>query len=338
MSDQKYVCVDLDGTIAHYQGWVSETDFGEPIEGVQEAFAKLQSAGWKIIIFTTRGNQELVRNYLTSHSIPFDHINLNPDQPENAGSGKPIADVYVDDRGLQFNGDWGVTAEEILKFVPWEYRAETKPEQSYIKEAVAFMGRDYEQTFDQLRHYDDQMWDVFKFSFGQLVASIAGVWTIFALANGKEAPDILKEQWEVVGAALLIISFIFSILAVQLIMRNRVYFAAAARYINDQRGFFLAGRPLGFGNRSNYFTDYTYPRSFDKDSTQYVWVVVLSLIGALQLGFGLGLLAEYLGMIIFGAILLGLLIWVISGAGIIGYTIIYLRNKRSDQTQSNTPT
>ncbi|HLO13449.1 MAG TPA: hypothetical protein VK206_01375 [Anaerolineales bacterium] len=335
MSDQKYVCVDLDGTIAHYKEWVEETHFGEPVAGVQAAFTKLRAAGWKIIIYTTRGNQELVRDYLETHSIPFDSINRNPDQPANATGGKPIADVYVDDRGIQFNGDWPATVDEVLKFVPWENRTETKPEDSYAKEATAFLGRDYEQVFDQLRYYDTQMWDIFKFSFAQLIASIAGVWTIFSLANGKDAPEVLKAQWELVSAAILIISFIFGMLAIQLIMRNRVYFSDAARYINDQRGFFLASKPIGFSNRSNFYTDPTYPKSFDKDSTQYVWVVVLSWVGALILGFGIGLLLEYFGLIVYVAIAMGVLIWVFSAMRIVAYTQDYLEEKKYTSTASD---
>jgi len=125
MGHQRYVCVDLDGTIAHYKGWVDEAHFGEPITGVQAALEKLRSAGWKIIIFTTRGNRELIRAYLEKHAIPFDYINENPEQPLGASDGKPIADAYVDDRGIQFNGDWAATAEEVLNFIPWEFRTKS---------------------------------------------------------------------------------------------------------------------------------------------------------------------------------------------------------------------
>ena len=117
MNDQKYVCVDLDGTIAHYKEWEGETKFGDPVEGVQEALGKLQSAGWKVIIYTTRGNQKLVEKYLRKHSVPFDYINKNPGQPKNALGGKPYADAYIDDRGIQFNGNWQAAVSEVLHLV-----------------------------------------------------------------------------------------------------------------------------------------------------------------------------------------------------------------------------
>jgi phosphoglycolate phosphatase-like HAD superfamily hydrolase len=125
MSGQKYVCIDLDSTIAHYDEWHGEEHFGEPVSGVQAALLQIQSAGWKIIIYTTRANKELVGGFLKSHSIPFDHINENPEQPEDAKGGKPFADAYIDDRGIQFNGDWQSTVNELFQFVPWEKRKTT---------------------------------------------------------------------------------------------------------------------------------------------------------------------------------------------------------------------
>jgi hypothetical protein len=122
LNDKKYICIDLDGTIAHYDVWLGPEHFGEPIDGVQEALAALKAAGWIMIIFTTRHHVALIRQYLEKHHIPFDHINENPDQPDGAWPGKPYADVYVDDRAVQFNGDWAATIQEIAHFRPWGVR------------------------------------------------------------------------------------------------------------------------------------------------------------------------------------------------------------------------
>lgn len=127
MSKQKYICVDLDGTIAHYKGWQGHDHFGDPIDGVQAALQRIQSAGFKIIIHTTRSNKDLISAYLNRHSIPFDYINENPDQPDGAIGGKPMAEAYIDDRAVQFNGDWQAAAHEALTLVPWGRR--TPPNQ-----------------------------------------------------------------------------------------------------------------------------------------------------------------------------------------------------------------
>ena len=119
MAYQRTVCIDLDGTIAAYDHWRGPEHFGAPLPGVQSALAKLKDNGWRIIIFTTRGDKGLVLAYLNQHQIPFDFINENPDQPPQANPGKPIADIYIDDRALTFQGDWRKTTSEVETFHIW---------------------------------------------------------------------------------------------------------------------------------------------------------------------------------------------------------------------------
>ncbi len=333
--NQKYVCIDLDGTIAHYKEWQGEEFFGEPVEGVQAALQQLRSHGWKIIIYTTRSNQPLIEGYLTKNSIPFDYINYNPDQPKNALGGKPYADVYIDDRGIQFNGNWPVTLNEVLNFAPWEVRKELDQGDEYRKEAVSFLARDYGEVFSQLREYDKQIWEITKFSFLQLVGSIGAVWAVFLLANGKDALPLLIAQWELVGSIILIISFLFSVLAVQYILRIRVYFAATARYINDHRDFFLSIKPIGFLNRSRYYTNYQYPKAFDKGSTQLLSTYFISVVSSFVLGFGSGMLVDYLKMPGINALILGIIVWVVSCVLEISYAVYYLRSKKDVSTNAD---
>ena len=332
MSEPKYVCVDLDGTIAHYQGWQGETHFGEPVEGVQEALGRLKTAGWQIIIFTTRGNSKLVADYLNSHSIPFDCINQNPDQPENTFRGKPYAEAYIDDRGIQFNGNWQATVDEVLHFQPWELRSGPNQSEEYKKEAINFIGRDYAEVFQQMRKYDDEIWDITKFSFLQLVGSIGATWAIFSLAYSKDADPLLGTLWEVVGAMILLISFLFGLLAVQFILRIRVYFVVTARYINEQRGFFLSSRPVGLSNRSGFYMNRYYPKAFDPGSTHLLAVYIISLICSLLFGLGIGLMLHYFGMAIVRATLTGIVAWMLMSLLSIGYGIYYLRSKRDRST------
>ncbi len=330
--NQRYVCVDLDGTIAHYQDWQGEEFFGDPIEGVQAALDQLRKHGWRIIIHTTRTNQTLIEDYLTRNSVPFDYINYNPDQPENAIGGKPYADAYIDDRGIQFNGNWSVTLNEVLHFAPWEMRTELNQGDAYQKEAISFLARDYGEAFSQLREYDKQIWEITKFSFLQLVGSIGAVWAVFLLANGKDAPSILTGQWELVGSIVLIISFLFSVLAVQYILRIRVYFAATARYINDHRNFFLSTIPMGFSNRSRYYMNYRFPKAFDRGSTQLLSAYFISIVSSFILGFGIGLLLDYLKIPGVNALILGIIVWLVSGTSEIVYAVYYLSSKRDIST------
>ena len=89
--------VDLDGVIAQYDGWRGSLHFGEPVCYAREALDELSEWGWQIIVWTTRGDVESVREYLDGQAIRADGINTVTHNPPGT-SGKPIADVYIDDR------------------------------------------------------------------------------------------------------------------------------------------------------------------------------------------------------------------------------------------------
>jgi len=100
---QKTICVDFDGVIADYgQGWQGPGKFGAPLPGAADSLEALRAAGWKVIIHTTRKESPGLRSYLQRHGIPYDEINQNSDQPPGSNPGKPIADVYLDDRAVRF--------------------------------------------------------------------------------------------------------------------------------------------------------------------------------------------------------------------------------------------
>jgi hypothetical protein len=327
MSEPKYACIDLDGTIAHYDTWHGEEVFGEPVEGAKTSLEKLREREWKIIIYTTRSNLALIENYLHKNSIPFDYINYNPDQPENAMGGKPFADVYIDDRGIQFNGNWSVTLNEILHFAPWEKRTELNQGDEYLKESIKFLESDFSEANTHFRAYDAQIWEITKFSFLELIGSIGAVWTVFALTGSADAPDLIKPLWGLVGSIILILSYCFCGLAILYIMRIRVYFVRTAWYINDQRNFFLSTIPIGFGNRSNYYTDYKSPEINDGDSTQLISTYFLSILSSFNLGLGIGLLLFYLKVLPVYALLIGMIAWIVVSIVEIRYVIVYLKRQ-----------
>jgi len=101
----KTVAVDLDGTILEYDGWKGHNHFGRPIDGVRAALTELKRMGFVIIIWTNRFNREKIEEVLRKEGIPFDYINENPYQPPDI-SNKIYADFYIDDRAVEFRGDW----------------------------------------------------------------------------------------------------------------------------------------------------------------------------------------------------------------------------------------
>jgi hypothetical protein len=120
------ICIDFDGVLHDYRnGWQGEDVFGDPVPGASLATKGLKLNDWCIILYTCRKNTEALRKWLADNGIEYDFINENPWQPENADSRKPIADVYLDDCALKFEGDWDKTLGQIEKFETW-YGKNTK--------------------------------------------------------------------------------------------------------------------------------------------------------------------------------------------------------------------
>lgn len=281
--NKRIACIDLDGTLASYKKWDGESSFGDVIEGASIALKKLREENWILIIHTTRTNIDAITNFLNNYDIPFDYINENPFQPENAIGGKLYADVYIDDRAVQFNGDWEKTIQQVLNFKSWEKRK--MEDQAKIKHAENFLNVDFSQSFDQLRHYDSMIWDITKFTFIQILGSITAIWAIYAFA---QEPDSIT-SWIAINYMFLIpsifgMSYIFSVLASFLISRNRVYFAKVARYLNEHRNFSISQKPLGFENKTKFYTSDRFPTAFDIWSNHLVSLYIIQLLGAIIFG------------------------------------------------------
>lgn len=108
----KIIAVDLDGTIAEYDGWKGDDIIGDPIPGAREFLLELSKLG-KIIIHTVRVsfytlhrtnltvvNSELyirnrmlaVEEWMRDNNLLYDTVWMN--------IGKPYADVYIDNRAI----------------------------------------------------------------------------------------------------------------------------------------------------------------------------------------------------------------------------------------------
>ncbi len=108
------VAVDLDGTIAKQYDEFDPKEIPEPRVGAKKALEEFKERGWRVIINTVRGDDTLTKKYLDSHNIPWDFVNENPDQPEGA-SDKLIADVYIDDRGIDARKAWTKVKSETIQ-------------------------------------------------------------------------------------------------------------------------------------------------------------------------------------------------------------------------------
>jgi len=106
------VAVDLDGTLAEMYESFDPKKIPDPRPGARKAMKKFQDKGYRVLIHTVRGDDQLTKDWLHKHDIPYDYVNENPDQPDTA-SDKLIADAYVDDRGVQGAQAWHKIEQQV---------------------------------------------------------------------------------------------------------------------------------------------------------------------------------------------------------------------------------
>ncbi len=109
MKEQETICFDFDGVINSYaSGWLGAKNIPDPpVEGCREAIKEIRDKGYRVIVQSVRATDEdgwiAISDYLNLHDIKVDGI---------CGE-KPVARLYIDDRGFRFNGDW----DEVLKMM-----------------------------------------------------------------------------------------------------------------------------------------------------------------------------------------------------------------------------
>lgn len=96
------VAIDLDGTVAKESDFDSKK-IGPPIYNAKEILEKVRELGVTIVINTCRDDEKLIKSWFREHHIPYDHINVNPDQPKDTSS-KIMADRYWDNRQPSWRG------------------------------------------------------------------------------------------------------------------------------------------------------------------------------------------------------------------------------------------
>lgn len=104
------ICIDFDGVINTYTKYLGDDELFEPAPGVEEFLAELKEFGEPLVIHTARDAQK-VKFWLQEHGLAkYIHLVTNEKIP---------AIVYIDDRGLKFEGDFKKTIEQLKTFSVW---------------------------------------------------------------------------------------------------------------------------------------------------------------------------------------------------------------------------
>lgn len=104
------LCIDIDGTLCEIRQQHQSYAEVEPLPGAVEKLKAMRQAGHYIILATARHMKtcdanvgmviarqgKVLLQWLEDHDIEYDEIWF----------GKPNADIYIDDRGYRFEGNW----------------------------------------------------------------------------------------------------------------------------------------------------------------------------------------------------------------------------------------
>lgn len=108
------LCLDFDGVIHPNEPHDAKLT-APPIEGAKEGVAELRKLA-RVVVQSARATspegQQAVAGYLNSHGIDVDAVTGE----------KPVAKLYVDDRGLRFTGSWPALIKHAKSgdFKTWE--------------------------------------------------------------------------------------------------------------------------------------------------------------------------------------------------------------------------
>ena len=138
----KTICLDFDGVLYSYiSGWQGPNNLpDDPVPGAQGFCQWLLDEGYQVVINSVRFNEELdltestvekpesyVGNADQAMQTVFKWLMLHRFPPAiKLSIGKPAAQIYIDDRGLRFLGDFNQTQEYMkaigMDFRPWGQR------------------------------------------------------------------------------------------------------------------------------------------------------------------------------------------------------------------------
>ena len=102
--DLKWLAWDFDNCIAQNTGH-PHFKITKPVKGAKEALWYAVEKGWKIVIHTARpwSDYHAIESWMIKKEFPFNKIVC----------GKLLAHFYIDDRAIEFKGDWKNVIDQL---------------------------------------------------------------------------------------------------------------------------------------------------------------------------------------------------------------------------------
>jgi len=175
---------------------------------------------------------------------------------------------------------------------------------------------DYNNCFEQMRYYDNQINEYIKFIITFYVAVFGTIATLFGI-DGINKISIIPY----IKMGLIILGLLGTIFLL-IIIKNRVYFVLMARYINCIRGDVF--KDLKILNSVSIYTDKNKPEYWDSYSSQILLAHVCILFNCISFCLFISYYSNEL-FIIFGA---GILLYAIQVIVISKYLKVKDRNSK----------
>lgn len=103
---KKTICVDFDGVLNEHDGY-EEGNLGEPLSGSQDFIKELRRK-YKVVILTSRPKEQ-VNRWLRRNGFPSMKVTNR----------KVPAVAYIDDRAIQFHGNYKKVISQLKNFKPY---------------------------------------------------------------------------------------------------------------------------------------------------------------------------------------------------------------------------
>jgi hypothetical protein len=111
MSENGWIGVDLDGTLAHYDGWKGIEHIGEPIPAMLDRVKAWLADGWEVRIFTARvaatGKRDMQAHLARNHIELYCQEHIGRVLPVTNAKDFGMVELW-DDRAVQVITNTGI--------------------------------------------------------------------------------------------------------------------------------------------------------------------------------------------------------------------------------------
>lgn len=130
---KKTICVDFDGVLNEYDDY-EERDLGEPLTGSKEFIKELRKK-YKVVILTSRPKEQVI-DWLNNNGFPSMKVTNR----------KIPAVAYIDDRAIQFKGNYKKVISRLKNFKPYWAKEYYRVYNIVTDETIALFNDIYDAT------------------------------------------------------------------------------------------------------------------------------------------------------------------------------------------------